>query len=118
VSRNRLFINLAYETRKYWKVDYTLNWQGKKRLPDTFNNPEPYLLSEFSPGFMVMNLQVSKTLLEKFIVYAGVENLLNYTQKDPILAAEDPFGPYFYSSLVLGPIFGRDVYAGIRYTLK
>ena len=118
LSRHRFFINLAYESRKYWKVDYTMNWQGKKRIPDTYNNPEPYRLSEYSPGFPVMNLQVSKTWLEKLNVYVGVENLLNYTQKDPILASEDPFGPYFDSSMAWGPIFGRNIYAGIRYSIK
>jgi outer membrane receptor protein involved in Fe transport len=118
LSRHRFFINLAYESRKYWKVDYTMNWQGKKRIPDTYNNPEPYRLSEYSPGFPVMNLQVSKTWLEKLNVYVGVENLLNYTQKDPILASEDPFGLYFDSSMAWGPIFGRNIYAGIRYSIK
>jgi len=118
ISRHRFFINLAYESRKYWKVDYTLNWQGKKRIPDTFNNPESYQLSEYSPNFLVMNFQISKTWLEKLNVYVGVENLLNYRQENPILAAEDPFGPYFDSSLAWGPIFGRNIYAGIRYTLK
>jgi outer membrane receptor protein involved in Fe transport len=118
VSRHRFFINLAYESRKYWKVDYTLNWQGRKRIPDTSVNPEPYQLPEFSPGFMVMNIQISKTWLEKLNVYAGVENLLDYTQEDPILASDDPFGPYFDSSIAWGPIFGRNIYAGIRYTIK
>jgi outer membrane receptor for ferrienterochelin and colicin len=118
VSRHRFFVNLAYESRTYWKVDYTLNWQGKKRIPDTFTNPEPYQLQEYSPNFMVINLQVSKTWLEKLNVYLGVENLLNYRQDNPILASEDPFGPYFDSSLTWGPIFGRNIYAGIRYNIK
>jgi outer membrane receptor protein involved in Fe transport len=56
--------------------------------------------------------------LEKLNVYVGVENLLNYTQKDPTLASDDPFGSYFDSSMAWGPIFGRNIYAGIRYTLK
>jgi outer membrane receptor for ferrienterochelin and colicin len=118
VSRHRFFINLAYESRKHWKVDYTLNWQGRKRLPDTFSNPELYQLSGFSPAFVGMNVQVSKTWFEKLNIYVGVENLLDYTQKDPILASDDPFGPYFDSSMAWGPVFGRNIYAGIRYHLK
>ena len=118
VSRNRFFINLGYESRKYWKLDYTLNWQGRKRLPDTYSNPEPYQLADYSPGFPVMNVQVSKIWREKLNVYLGVENLLNYTQEDPILASDDPFGPYFDSSMAWGPIFGRNIYAGIRYTIR
>jgi hypothetical protein len=50
-------------------------------------------------------------------VYIGAENLFNYRQDDPIIAPDDPFGPYFDSGIVWGPIFGRNIYAGIRYTL-
>jgi outer membrane receptor protein involved in Fe transport len=118
ISKHRFFVNMAYESRKYWKLDYTLNWQGPKRIPDTYSNPEPYRLEEKSPGFVVMNAQVSKTWKEKLEVYLGVENLLNYTQNDPIVASEDPFGPYFDSSMIWGPIFGRNVYTGLRYTFR
>ncbi len=118
IAKDRFFINLAYESRKFWKMDYTLNWQGRKRIPDTNTNPEPYRLEEYSPAFLVMNAQVSKTWKEKLEVYVGAENLLDYTQKDPILASDDPFGPYFDSSMIWGPIFGRNIYAGLRYTLR
>jgi hypothetical protein len=47
-----------------------------------------------------------------------MENLNNFTLSNPILAAGDPFSPYFDSSLVWGPIFGRMVYAGFRYRIK
>lgn len=118
VAQHRSFMNLAYQTRKYWKFDFTLNWQGEKRIPDTYSNPSEYRLNERSPSFFVMNAQISKTWWEKFEVYLGVENLLNYKQKDPILASEDPFGPYFDSSLIWGPIFGRNIYAGLRLKIK
>ena len=65
-----------------------------------------------------MNAQVSKNWKEKLEVYVGVENFLNNTQEDPIVASDDPFGPYFDSSMVWGPIFGRNIYAGVRYTLR
>jgi outer membrane receptor for ferrienterochelin and colicins len=118
VSRNRAFINLAYETRNYWKFDATVNGQGTKRIPFTGSNPEEYRLPQQSPGFVVVNLHISKTWREKFEVYAGVENLLNYRQTDPILASDQPFGPYFDSSLVWGPVFGRNLYVGLRYRIK
>lgn len=118
VSAHRVFINLAYSTRNYWKLDATVNWQGRQRLPSTRSNPDPYRLDDYSPDFVVMNAQVSKTWKEKFEVYLGVENAFNFRQADPILAAEDPFGSYFDASMVWGPIFGRNLYAGLRFRIR
>jgi hypothetical protein len=36
----------------------------------------------------------------------------------PIIAAEDPFGEYFDSGLVWGPIHGRKIYAGFRFAIN
>ena len=77
-----------------------------------------YQRPEFSPDFMVMNAQISKNWQEKFEIYLGAENLLNYRQEDPIISNEDPFGPYFDSSLIWGPVFGRNVYMGLRYKIQ
>ena len=118
VAENRAFANLAYETRKYWKFDYTINWQGNKRIPDTYSNPEAYQLSATSPDFYTMNFQVTKSWKKLFEVYVGVENLLDYRQEEPILASDQPFSSYFESSLVWGPIFGRSFYVGLRYKIK
>jgi len=118
IAENRAFANLAYETRKYWKFDYTLNWQGNKRIPDTYSNPEEYQLAEKSPDFFTMNFQLTKSWKKLFEVYVGVENILDYTQEKPILASDQPFSPYFDSSPVWGPIFGRSFYVGLRYKIK
>ena len=118
VAENRAIANLAYETRKYWKFDYTLNWQGNKRIPDTYSNPEEYQLVVKSPDFFTMNFQITKSWRKLFEVYAGVENLMEYKQENPILASDQPFSPYFESSLVWGPIFGRSFYVGLRYKIK
>ena len=118
ISQHRAFINAAYETRKYWKFDITLNRQGKKRIPDLSSNPEDYQMDKYSPPYFLVNGQISKTWREKFEIYLGVENIFNYKQKDPILSSEDPFSPYFDSSLIWGPIFGRNIYFGIRYKVK
>ncbi|MEO9968186.1 MAG: TonB-dependent receptor [Reichenbachiella sp.] len=118
ISAHRAFLNLGYESRNDWKFDYTFNWQGEKRIPFTGSNPDEYLLPQNSPDFYLMNAQVSKGWNDRFEVYVGVENLLNYKQENPILASEDPFGDYFDSSLVWGPIFGRNAYLGLRYRVK
>ncbi len=117
ISRHRAFMNIAYATKNDWHFDLTLNWQGAKRIPSTASNPLEYQVPERSPDFMLVNAQISKKWTEIFEVYVGAENLLGFTQHRPIIAADDPFGPYFDSSLVWGPIFGRNIYTGLRYRL-
>ena len=52
----------------------------------------------------------------QYIFFAPGE--YNFTQKDPILAANDPFGKNFDASMVWGPVIGRMVYVGMRYKIK
>lgn len=118
-AQNRAFANLAYETNG-WKFDYTVSYNGKKRLPSTSLNPVQYQQTSYSPSFAVMNAQISKTLGKKnlFDIYIGGENLTNYYQKNAIIAASEPFGQYFDASMIWGPITGRMLYAGLRYRIK
>ena len=118
ISAHRAFLNLGYETRSYWKFDATFNWQGEKRIPFTGSNPEAFQLDTRSPDFVLLNAQISKLWAEKFEIYVGAENLLDFRQNNPILSSDDPNSPFFDSSLVWGPIFGRNIYAGFRYKLK
>lgn len=118
IAKHRAFINMAYRTLSEWSFDITWSWQGSKRIPGTETNPEPYRLEDSSPSFSVVNLQVGKALGKRLEIYGGIENLLGFIQEDPILASEDPFGPYFDSSLIWGPIFGRKFYAGLRYRIQ
>ena len=119
IAPNRAFANLAYAINS-WKFDYTINYNGKKRIPGTDANPIPYQRNASSPDFMLMNAQISKTVGKKHLMdfYFGGENLTNYFQKNVIVAADHPFGPYFDASLVWGPITGRMFYAGWRYNIK
>jgi outer membrane receptor for ferrienterochelin and colicin len=118
VANHRAFINLAYQSRKYWTFDYTVNWQGEKRIPDVSSNPVQYQMDNYSPSFFMMNAQISKSWDQKFDAYIGVENILNYKQENPILASDDAFGNYFDGSLIWGPVNGRNIYIGIRYKIK
>ncbi len=40
IAANRAFSNLSYETRSKWKFDYTVSWNGTKRIPGAQTNPE------------------------------------------------------------------------------
>lgn len=117
VAPQRAFANFAYETKNKWKFDYTVQWIGRQRIPDTSSNPYGYRLSEYAPDYLLMNAQISKDFKNTWSVYLGVENISNYRLSNPILAAGEPFSPYFDSSLVWGPIFGRMTYAGFRFRI-
>lgn len=116
--KNRFFLNLEYATKfDKWKVDYTLLWFGKQRLPDTSDNPVEFQRASNSPHYFRMNAQISRGF-RWGSVYLGSENLSNFTQDNPIIDAENPFGNNFDASIVWAPIAGRMIYAGLKYKLK
>ena len=122
-AKHRFFTNLEYATHitdggKQWKFDFTYNWMGKQRLPNTASNPEPDRLPDYSSPFSLMNAQVTRTFSSTFEMYAGAENLGNYRQDKAILGSENPFGPTFDSSIVYAPVFGQMFYAGLRFKIK
>ena len=121
--KHRLFANAAYETHlldngSQWKFDATYNWVGEQRFSSTASNPLEYQLPEYSPMVGTLNVQVTKVFSSKFEIYLGGENVTNVRQDNPILASNDPFGPYFDSTFVYGPIFGSMYYAGLRFKIE
>lgn len=97
-----------------WQIDLTTQLNGKTRLPNTSMNPVEHQLDDFSPAYALMFAQLKRTF-GNLEIYAGVENLTNFRQDQPILAWDDPFSPYFDSSLIWGPTFGRRFYVGFRF---
>ncbi len=96
-----------------WQFDYTLQLNGPGRIPSTSANPEIYRRDDTFKSYVVMNAQVTRNF-RKWNIYVGSENLTNFMQHEPVIAAEDPFGGYFDSSLIWGPVHGRKIYAGFR----
>lgn len=122
-ARHRFFANLEFATHiveggKQWKFDFTYNWMGKQRLPNTADNSGDDRLGEFSTPFSLMNAQITRTFSSVFEVYAGGENIGNYTQDKAILGSDNPFGASFDSSVVYAPVFGQMYYAGLRFKIK
>jgi outer membrane receptor for ferrienterochelin and colicin len=120
---NRSFVNLSYSSKRKWDFDFTVQWQGEKRVPyHPLNIEEPeaedLVVRKAAPSFFILNSQITKTFGTSLDFYLGVENIANFRQNNPILSAENPFGEYFDGSLVWGPIFGRMAYFGVRYTLE
>ena len=122
-AKHRFFGNLAYETHirekgKQWKFDFTYNWMGEQKLPETASNPVEDRLPEYSPSYSLMNAQITRTFSSAFEVYVGGENIGNYKQEKAILGSENPFGPTFDASIAYAPVFGQMYYAGLRFKIK
>ncbi|MAB95152.1 MAG: TonB-dependent receptor [Flavobacteriales bacterium] len=111
--RDRALVNLSYaNTTEDWEFDFTTNFVGKSRLPahqdvkDAFSNP-----------FFVHNSQITKRY-DYIEVYIGAENILNFTQDNPIKIADNPTDENFDASIVYAPINGRMIYLGLRYKIN
>ncbi|WP_396187980.1 TonB-dependent receptor domain-containing protein [Flavobacterium sp.] len=122
-AKHRFFANVAYETHikdkgQQWKFDATFNWIGAQRLPNTGSNPIVYQLDNKTQPYQLVNAQVTRTFSSVFEVYVGGENLGNFKQTNAIIASDDPFGTYFDSTMIYGPVFGRMFYAGLRFKIK
>ncbi|MDR1793649.1 MAG: TonB-dependent receptor [Bacteroidales bacterium] len=118
MSRHKAILNLNYSTKfDKWKFNLTAQFHGKQRLPNTKTDPNAWQLAATSPAFFTFNAQITKKfrIVE---IYLGVENFTNYTQKNPILDPQNPFGQYFDASMIWGPITGIMGYAGMRLILK
>lgn len=115
MATQRAFLNTDYTTRNNWKFDYTLKWNGEKRIPTYFLRGKK-VNNQYSPDFFQMNFQVSKSWHKgHFQWYLGVENLTNYMQPNIILNVNHPYQKGFDASLVWGPGMGRNIYSGIRW---
>jgi hypothetical protein len=88
------------------------------RIPSTEANDEAHRWASDTPSYFLSNAQISKNWNDKFEFYVGGENIGNYRLQHPIIAAHNPFGQYFDSSLAWGPIMGINLYAGVRYSIK
>ncbi len=122
-AKHRFFTNVSFETHikekgQQWKYDVTYNWLGEQRLPNTTTNLPAYRLNPYAPAFGVFNAQITRTFSSVFEVYIGGENIGNYKQDNAIVSASDPFGTYFDSSMIYGPVFGQMYYAGLRFKIK
>lgn len=115
IAPHRGFVNVGYKTKSKWDFDLTAQYISKKRLPATTQNPEGLQLPKYSQDFMLFNAQITKTFKKYLAVYAGVENLFDFKQPNPIIDNNNPFSPYFDASMIWGPVFGRMSYAGMRF---
>ena len=128
VPKHRAFTQWSYSSKPNdrganWMGDLTVQWVGPQRIPRPDAEFDDRPASDFEDDFVVVNGQISRTFAPWIDFYLGVENILNYRQQNPIVAAQlayedgQAFQENMDASLVYGPIFGRMVYVGGRLTL-
>jgi outer membrane receptor protein involved in Fe transport len=120
IAKHRSFLSFDYATLNSWKFNYTITYNGAKRIPNTYPNPTAYRLPSYSPSYILMNAQISKTFgnTHPMDLYVGSENISNFLQTNAIISADNPFNSYFDASMIWGPTSGRMVYFGWRFKIK
>lgn len=130
---------ITYDVSKWFlSIDYTGNLYGPMRLPLLSDlDPRP----EYSPLWSIQNIQFTYKKINRFEIYGGIKNLLNWTPNKStpfiIARANDPFdknvvfdingnatstpnNPYaltFDPSYVYGPNQGIRAFLGVRFKL-
>ena len=115
----RYFANLDYkstpnEKGQLWRADFTYHFIGSQRLPANIRDG----VGARADGYGLINAQLTRVFADNFEVYVGGENLANFRQENPIIAADDPFGQNFDASIIYAPVFGRMAYIGLRWNSK
>lgn len=114
-SRYKAVFNAQYATRmNRFIFDFTASLNGPCKVWD-FMKVYGYE-SGYTQVYPLLYAQITYRT-KRFDYYFGVENITNYTQKDPIISASNTSLPDFDASCVWGPLMGRRIYAGIRMTL-
>jgi outer membrane receptor for ferrienterochelin and colicins len=112
-------INLGWKTKsERWLADVTFAYTGAQRLPSTSGNPIEFQAGGYAPAFPRLNAQVTRKFGKTFEIYLGGENLTHYRQANPVVAAGQPFGPYFDASIAWGPLMGAMGYMGLRFDVS
>jgi len=124
--RNRAFLNLGYASAfDKWRADLTVQWYGERplaHLPEDGSNLGHAHGTgtsglAYAPRYALLNAQVARAF-KRLEVYAGVENLTNFRQPDPIQNDATPFSSGFDAAMVWGPVYGRLTYADLRYRIE
>lgn len=127
-SRFKGVLNLQYKTNlSRWIFDFTASVNGSARVYDFMKdlkdgNGSLLYPDGRTPVYPLLYAQITRRF-RGFDIYAGVENITNFTQKHVLVGAGDasgeltPWTPGFDASCVWGPIMGRRINLGVRLTL-
>lgn len=118
VAQHRGLVSLDYTTPgKLWSINTHVQIVGSQRLPDNSEVPHEYIhdFPQNSPVYGIWNAQITRHW-PKFEIYVGGENLTGFQQHNAIIAANDPWSPYFNGSQIWGPMMRQIGYVGVRFS--
>ena len=121
-NRFKGIITTSYQTPlKKWQFDVTAQFNGISRMPDGFTAMGDFLGGYGTAKPVTWYPQLMAQVTKYFrtcSIYVGAENMTNFRQETPIVAADDPYGANFDASMVWGPTTGWKAYIGFRYDLE
>jgi hypothetical protein len=130
-SRFKGVLNLQYATNlNKWIFDFTASINGSCKVYEFMNminedgsmtaapkeGVERMYKNGRTPVYPMLYAQVTRRF-KGWDVYVGAENLTNYTQKNPIIGADNPRLANFDASCIWGPLMGIKAHVGFRFTL-
>ncbi|HEY0977590.1 MAG TPA: TonB-dependent receptor [Flavobacteriales bacterium] len=116
---------LSTSVRQHWSIDLTGQWYGPMFLPTLPNDFRP----DHSPTYALLNVQLKRKIGDRWELYGGVKNLLDFVPRDPLMRPFDPFdrhagdtatNPYGYTfdtTYMYAPIQGLRGFVGVRWVL-
>ena len=121
-SRFKGVFNAQYKTRlSRWIFDFTASINGPARVYDFMRTLKDKNLDLLypegqTPVYPLLYAQITRRF-KGFDIYVGGENLTGYTQKMPIIDADNPSSTTFDAASIWGPLMGAKIYAGFRITI-
>jgi outer membrane receptor for ferrienterochelin and colicins len=117
VPKYRSMAQVSYSPwQNKWDVNITVQNVGPSRVPE--EKLEGSTRSSYwSPKFQLVSAQYTKRF-KKVDWYLGIENLLNYLQKNPIRNFQEPYSEGFDAAMIWGPTHSRKLYTGIRLLIN
>ena len=114
-SRYKGLVSAQYSTPLgLWQFDVTMQFNGGGRMPTPMVGDDGTpLWGERFPAYQQLSAQVTRWF-RNWSIYLGGENLTGFKQKNPIVAANDPWSTQFDPTMVWGPVEGPMVYLGVR----
>ncbi|MBL7985219.1 MAG: TonB-dependent receptor, partial [Flavobacteriales bacterium] len=108
-----------------WTLDVSGQWSGPMALPVLPNDFRPAR----SPWYTILDVQVKRPIGERFEVYGGAKNILDFVPRDPLMRPFDPFdrsagdpvsnpnGYTFDTAYIYAPLQGIRGFLGLRFVL-
>lgn len=115
VPRHKVLTSMSYQpSSERWQVDLNHHWYGEQGVPPLATLPADVSQPEEPTSYSIWNVQFTYSW-QRWELYGGVENLLDFRQERPFVSWEDPFSPFFDITSAWGPTRGREFYLGIRF---